>query len=124
EIEYAVPTRRSIRAPRVHAFTAVRRTVRRTLKLRLSRKTRSTPSGKRRGLGQTHVDGPGRRQRNPVEHAAPVPRVAAFPEQRMGDALPVDPLQVVRTPPSWLVIPAGLHKLQKTGVGHVVPVNG
>src|SRR5438477_472496 len=42
----------------------------------------------------------------------------------MGDGLGADPLPVFLIPPAFLVVSAGLHEFQKTGVGHVVAVDG
>src|SRR5438128_1903447 len=75
--------------------------VRRPLELGFRRKARAAPLRVRRSFSLAHIDGPRQRQRDQIEHPAPVPRLALpFPEERMAQAFSVNPGPVVGPPPS------------------------
>ena len=49
--------------------------------------------------------------------------VVPLPEQRMGDALALHPLPVLRAPPRRVAVAAGVDELQEPLVGHVVALD-
>ena len=70
-----------------------------------------------------HVDGPRDRQRNQIEHAAPVPcRVVPFPEKRMAHVFGPHPGPVLGTPPLRVAIATRFDEFEEGRVRHVVPL--
>src|SRR3990172_654964 len=94
------------------------------LKFTLARQPCAPPSRKGARFGVAYVGGPREGQRDQLEHAAPEPvSVVELPEQRMCDPLASGPFPILRTPPLGIRVPAGVHKLEEHGVGHVVTLD-
>src|ERR1051325_6381938 len=83
-------------APRIGSTDTRRRAVRGSLELGFRRQPNAAPLCVRRGLCMAHVNGPRERQRNQIEHAAPVPcGVVVFPEKRMAHVFGLYPGPVI-----------------------------
>ena len=124
EVEHAVPGHRLGIAPRMRARAAVGRAERCALKLRFGGEPRIAPPRVRVGFRLADVHRPGERQRNQLEHAAPVPVTSILlPEQRMAHRIMLQPRKVVRPPPARVAVAAGVDELQERGVRHVVALD-
>src|SRR4029077_13241378 len=123
EIKDAVRRSRRGIAPRMLAL-ALRRSKRRPLEFRFARQPRVAPARKRQRFRVADVHRPRERQRDQLEHAAPVPPVVVtLPEKRMGDWTGMDPPPVVGAPPALVAVAAGLDEFQKLLVRDVVPLD-
>src|SRR4051794_19079693 len=91
-----------------------------TLVFRLARQPGALPARVSRRFRVTDIYRPRFRQRQAIEHPAPVPAVVLpLPEQRMLNSVIVNPAPVVRRPELRPLIAAGFDELEKAGVRDV-----
>src|SRR5262245_19667927 len=103
EVEDTMRSRGWRLAPGMLPLVMIASTVGRTLELCLRQQARVSPAGIGRGLRIADVNRPGERQRQNVEHAAPLPRTAlVLPEQRMANIVFSQPRPIFRSPPTRL----------------------
>src|SRR5260370_75497 len=126
EIEIPPGRARRFFAPRIAALPhALRRSIRRAMKLRFGRQFASQPFRIRSGFGVAHVDRPLQRQSYLAKHRPVVPEVAfAPPEHGMLNTFLCLPVPGLLTPKGSVLVAPRLHEPQKIVIRYVVILDG